>query len=85
MSGHCKECRFWGHRELYKLPLMTEPKEYEPTVYARKDIRDCARVNASGLIECDGEPCTVATLGTGPEFGCILYEPHPLDIDDERD
>lgn len=69
MEPKCKNCRHWGHR-----PMMVPGKEYSPTIYADPLVRDCARVNQSGLIECDGEPCTVATLGTGPEFGCILFE-----------
>ena len=59
--GNCSTCKHWGNTKY-------------PGIYAQDGMKDCERLQGSGYVDTEGEPCTTSTIGTAPDFGCMLFE-----------
>jgi hypothetical protein len=65
VSGSCATCAHWG------------VSEYGPRPFLNDSAKRCDALQASGLVEVDGEPFAGGVIGTAPTFCCVLFEERP--------
>ncbi len=56
----CSSCKHWGAEN--------------SGIYTPQQAKRCNRMQEAGYVDTDGEPFSASSIGTAPDFGCVLFE-----------